>query len=177
MSPLPCARYMARPRPRHAGGRSRLHVLGHGLDWFGAARRRPAPFIANLRLIQALAVACVLWSLLVFKRVIAPDTGKGLVLASFGVHCRLSTDVILYGMDWPTAPAWGRPFTDFSFPAAEQLRHLHSLLHYGGLFAYVIGFALVLHGARTDARRRSLSSSGKRPRTDTKVDVLWQAPR
>ena len=118
----------------------------------------PAPFITNLRLIQGLTVAYFLWSLLVFKRVIAPDTGKGLVLASFGLHCRLITDVILYGpLNWLSDydnSAVGRPFT---FPAAEHLRHLHLLLHYGGLFAYVIGFALVLFGVRTDARRRSLT--------------------
>lgn len=115
----------------------------------------PAPFITNFRLIQGLAVACVLWFLLVFKRVIAPDTGKGLVLAAFGVHCRLITDVILYGFSWLCAPP-GRPITDVSFPAAEHLKRLHSLLDYGGLFAYVIGFAVVLLGAGADARRWSL---------------------
>jgi len=114
----------------------------------------PAPFVTNFRLVQGLTLGCLLWSLLVFKRVIAPDTGKGLVLASFGIHCRLITDVILYGLNWDYSPlARGRPITDLSFPAAEHLRHLHALLHYGGLGAYVIGFALVLLGACTSRYR------------------------
>ena len=110
----------------------------------------PAPFITNFRLIQGLTVGCLLWSILVLKRIIAPDTGKGLVLASFGVHCRLITDIILYGLNWDYSTfARARPLTDLSFPGVEQLRRLHTLLDYGGLFAYVMGFALVLLATRT----------------------------
>lgn len=120
----------------------------------------PSPFITNLRLVQGLTVAYCVWSVLVHRRLVAAATGKGLVLASFGIHCRLMTDVILYGAyltgvydDGPL----GRPFTDLSFPGAEDMRVLHSLLHHGGLLAYVIGFALVLFGALTDTRQRSLA--------------------
>lgn len=122
-----------------------IYMFWRLIDWFEVD---PALFTPNFRLIQGLTVACLVWSLLVFKRVLAPDTGKGLVLAAFGVHCRLITDVIVYGFGWLCVPP-GRPITDAAFPAAEHLRHLHALLDRGGLFAYVMGFALVALATRT----------------------------
>ncbi|MHC4669822.1 MAG: hypothetical protein ACYTFD_15610 [Planctomycetota bacterium] len=143
-----------------------LHVcLSVGTYWhwmvpFGTDYVDPSRFVTNLRLVQGLAVGYVIWFLLVFQRRLAPETGQGLVLASFGVHCRVLADLAMYGLEWTRGPhAMGPPYPEVPLPLeadpGSSLGVLSSALHHGGLLAYILGFALILAAAWADVRRRA----------------------
>ncbi len=111
--------------------------------------------VTDLRLAQGFAIVYVVWAILANLRVVTSDTGAGLILASYGVHCRLFADVIEYGMPqivWFEEP-WGATFSEFS-SAPSSLSTLTSWLMHGGLAAYVLGLAMLVLGCWADIRAR-----------------------
>ena len=65
----------------------------------------------------------------------------------------------MYGLEWTRGPhAMGPPYPDIPVPMeadpGSSVSVLYSTLHHSGLFAYVLGFALVVFVAWADVRRR-----------------------
>ena len=127
--------------------------------WPGMFGIDPRLAIANLRLVQGLLIGYMLWYVLVRRRLLAPETGHGLVLAAFGVHCRITADIVTHCLEWNRVPRywdplyWETPLT-LQGTANTGLEGFHSAVSYGGLAAYILGFAAVVFVAVADARRQ-----------------------
>ncbi len=125
--------------------------------WAGVFNIDLLPVIANLRMVQGLLVGYVVWYVLVRQRVVAPETGHGLVLAAFGAHCRIASDTMAHCMEWMRMPFTWAPYPETPLmlegDTGARLGSLYDAVSYGGLAAYILGFAAVVFVAISDARR------------------------
>ena len=101
--------------------------------------------VQNLWLVGTLAIAYPIWFWLVQRRLLAPETGYGLVLAAFGVVGRGVAELAVYGFNWiyplPRAVFFGSvTFEALPDPGSHFL--VMALRHFGTL-AFILGLLLV----------------------------------
>lgn len=113
-------------------------------------------FLLNVWLLTVLIAAFLVWWLLVRRERMPAWAGSGLLLASFGLVCRVWCDLLTFGFGEIAGLTYdGRAVLE-SHPS-RWLRLLIKTHQYGGLLAYATGMAILALGLR---RQPAQSRSG-----------------
>lgn len=106
----------------------------------------------NAWLLTVLTAATAAWVVLVHRRRAAAGTGAGLLLAGFGLLCRLYVDLLVLGLPAFHLDVLGGRAPVETYPRANM--QLHIAVHrHGGLAAFVLGIALTALAVFLERRR------------------------
>jgi hypothetical protein len=107
-------------------------------------------FFVNLWMLTVLIAAFLVWHLLQRRDRMPASAGSGLLLASFGVTCRVWCDLLTFGFGSIVGLVYdGRAL--FETHPSPRLRLLIQAHQYGGLLAFVVGMTILALGLRRRA--------------------------
>jgi hypothetical protein len=122
---------------------------------------RPHAHLSHYWLLLVLAVAYVVWRVLLLQRRIAPQGEPGFALAAYGLAARFYCHFWVFGS--------GNSYGSHSLVedvADAGGRFLISAHRWGGVLAYVVGLALVVWGSRLSGSATRAWKIGARAKSE-----------